>query len=72
MAEENENQEPKEGEEEQSMDEILGSIREILSDEDQENQPESNMVEDPIAQKATEAAQDAVDRVDAAFNQAEE
>ena len=35
MAEENENQEPKEGEEEQSMDEILGSIREILSDEDQ-------------------------------------
>ena len=41
MAEENENQEPKEGEEEQSMDEILGSIREILSDEDQENQPEA-------------------------------
>ena len=41
MAEENENQEPKEGEEEQSMDEILGSIREILSDEDQENQSEA-------------------------------
>ena len=41
MAEENENQKPKEGEEEQSMDEILGSIREILSDEDQENQPEA-------------------------------
>ena len=41
MAEENESQESKEGEEEQSMDEILGSIREILSDEDQENQSET-------------------------------
>ena len=41
MAEENESQESKEGEEEQSMDEILGSIREILSDEDQENQADA-------------------------------
>ena len=41
MAEENDNQETQEGEEEQSMDEILGSIREILSDEDQEGQSEA-------------------------------